>query len=67
MTANSTAQGKSARPKQSCMALALVIAGLTTAGSAAAADAGYVGVLGGGPIYKQNPKNVSALEKVRVQ
>ena len=69
MTANSTVQG-SARlghaPKKRnarSTAWALMLLGLAASGNAAAAPTGYVGILGGGPIYKQNPSNVGELKK----
>jgi hypothetical protein len=52
---NSTARGA---------ACALALCGAAASAGAAAAQAtGYVGILGGGPIYKQTPPNVGELAK----
>jgi hypothetical protein len=39
----------------------LPLLGVTTFAGASAAQTGFVGILGGGPIYKQSPKNVREL------
>ncbi len=44
------------------VAAALMMCGLG-ASVAAAAPAGYVGILGGGPVYKHIPKNITELKK----
>jgi hypothetical protein len=56
MTENATGRGIARR-----MAGALVLAGAFA--GAAAAQTGYVGILGGGPVYKHVTKNITELEK----
>ena len=46
-----------------CMASALVLCGAGAFAGAAAAQTGYVGILGGGPVYKHVPQNIKELEK----
>jgi hypothetical protein len=43
------------------LALALMLCGGGTYAGAAAAQTGYVGILGGGPVYKHIPKNITEL------
>jgi hypothetical protein len=45
------------------MASALVLCGVGAFASAAAAQTGYVGILGGGPVYKHIPLNITELKK----
>jgi len=45
------------------MAAALMICGIGTFAGAAAAQTGYVGILGGGPVYKHVTKNITELKK----
>jgi hypothetical protein len=45
------------------MASALVLGGLGAFAGAAAAQTGYVGILGGGPVYKHVPVNIKELKK----
>jgi len=45
-----------------CLASALILCGLGAAAGAAAAQTGYVGILGGGPVYKHIPKNINELK-----
>jgi hypothetical protein len=42
---------------------ALMLCGLGVSAGAEAAQAGYVGILGGGPVYKHIPTNIKELEK----
>ena len=69
MTDNATGPEGQVRPKHESVkgfsrsaACALVLFSAGAAG-AAAAQTGYVGILGGGPTYKQQPKNVGELAK----
>ncbi len=45
------------------MAWALLFCGMTASAGASAAPTGYVGILGGGPVYKHNPTNIAELKK----
>jgi hypothetical protein len=45
------------------IAWALVLCGVGAFAGAAAAQTGYVGILGGGPVYKHVPINISELKK----
>jgi len=45
------------------MAWALALCSACAFAGSAAAQTGYVGILGGGPIYKQVPKNIGELKK----
>jgi hypothetical protein len=45
------------------LACALTLCGVAATAGAAAAQTGFVGILGGGPVYKQVPKNVGELAK----
>jgi hypothetical protein len=42
---------------------ALVLCGVCAFAGTATAQTGYVGILGGGPVYKHIPKNIKELEK----
>ncbi len=44
-------------------ALALTLCGLGASAAASAAQTGYVGILGGGPVYKHVPANITELQK----
>ena len=44
-------------------ALALLLCGIAASAGAYAADTGYVGILGGGPVYKHNTTNINELKK----
>jgi hypothetical protein len=45
------------------LACALMLCGTGAFAGAAAAQTGYTGILGGGPVYKHVPKNITELEK----
>ena len=46
------------------VALALTLCGIgASAAASAATPTGYVGILGGGPVYKNMPKNITAIQK----
>jgi hypothetical protein len=45
------------------MVWALMLCGVGAFASAAAAQTGYVGILGGGPVYKHIPLNITELKK----
>jgi hypothetical protein len=45
------------------MACAVVLCGVAGFAGTAAAQTGFVGILGGGPVYKHIPKNITELEK----
>ena len=45
------------------IACALVLCGVVGFAGTAAAQTGFVGILGGGPVYKHIPKNIKELEK----
>ncbi len=56
------AQARSKRANWNTTASALMLCGVAAYAGAAAAQTGYTGILGGGPIYKQVPKNVGELK-----
>ncbi len=45
------------------LVMALLMGGVAAFAGAAAAQPGYVGILGGGPVYKHVPENLSELKK----
>jgi hypothetical protein len=59
MTEDTTVPAGRAR---SGMALALMLCGIGAFGGASAAQTGYVGILGGGPVYKHITKNINELK-----
>jgi hypothetical protein len=59
MTDNGTMQSRRAR----LIAGAMMLAGAGIFAGAAAAQTGYVGILGGGPVYKHIPTNITELKK----
>jgi len=67
MTKNATGQTGRNRERENegvrRMAWALTLCGVCAFASAAAAQTGYVGILGGGPVYKHIPKNIRELKK----
>jgi hypothetical protein len=70
MTEGTAEPGTPARSKQQrgngkarAMAWALTLCGVGAFASATAAQPSYIGILGGGPIYKQSPPNVAELAK----
>jgi hypothetical protein len=64
-TTGTTGQGKLSRENRSARrtAWALLLCGACAFAGTAAAQTGYVGILGGGPIYKQDPNNIGELKK----
>lgn len=65
MTGHSTGPTAPARLNRGCVrrvAWTLVLCGLGAFAGAAAAQTGYVGILGGGPVYKHIPKNIDELK-----
>ena len=67
MTENATGQTRLKRGRKTGSARhtawALTLCGVGAFASAAAAQTGYVGILGGGPVYKHIPVNIRELEK----
>jgi hypothetical protein len=59
MTEDTTVPARRAR---NGMALALMLCGIGAFGGASAAPTGYVGILGGGPVYKHITKNINELK-----
>jgi hypothetical protein len=55
--------GKAKNILRGAMAAALALGGVTLFAETALAQTGYVGVLGGGPIYKRNLTNIRELKK----
>jgi hypothetical protein len=55
------AQGKTVFRRAA--AVALVLCGAAFFAGTAAAQTGYIGILGGGPVYKRNPTNIGELKK----
>ncbi len=51
------------RRNKRARSFALSLCGVGALASTAAAQTGYVGILGGGPVYKHVPKNISELRK----
>jgi hypothetical protein len=69
MTENTTVPTEQARSKRAIknrgvrrMACALMMCGIGVFAGQAAAQTGYVGILGGGPVYKHIPKNIGELK-----
>ena len=70
MTEDATMPTRHARPKRvrqhinaRRMARAMVLCSVGAFAGAAAAQTGYVGILGGGPVYKHIPLNIKELKK----
>ncbi len=58
--AGATNRGNTILP--SAMTAALVFGGVMLAAGSVAAQAGYIGILGGGPVYKHNRTNIRELK-----